>query len=88
MFRKCAGNLGNIKQPVVDRAIRSKFGLSCSRLAWRWAHCKSKKMDSEVLQQIQRYTEPETYATTPDHIALKYITVVGSDGHFIGIQHT
>ncbi len=47
-----------------------------------------KKMDCEMLQQIQRYMEPETYATTPDHIALKYITVVGNDGHFVGIQHT
>lgn len=45
-------------------------------------------MDCEILQQIQRYMEPETYATTPDHIALKYITVVGNDGHFVGIQHT
>ena len=34
-----------------------------------------KKMDCEMLQQTQRYMEPETYATTPDHIALKYITV-------------
>ena len=47
-----------------------------------------KKMDCEMLQQIQRYMELETYANTPDHIALKYITVVGSDGRFIGIQHT
>ena len=49
---------------------------------------KTEKMDCEMLQQIQRYMEPETYATTPDHIALKYITVVGNDGHFVGIQHT
>ncbi|AAV95991.1 trimethylamine methyltransferase family protein [Ruegeria pomeroyi] len=45
-------------------------------------------MDCEVLQQIQRYMEPETYATTPDDIALDAIRAVGNDGHFFGIQHT
>ena len=45
-------------------------------------------MDCEVLQQIQRYLEPETYATTPDDIAIDAIKEVGSDGHFFGIQHT
>ena len=45
-------------------------------------------MDCEILQQIQRYFEPETYATTPDDIALDAIKEVGPDGHFFGIQHT
>ncbi|MCE8545629.1 trimethylamine methyltransferase family protein [Ruegeria pomeroyi] len=45
-------------------------------------------MDCEVLQQIQRYMEPATYATTPDDIALEAIRAVGNDGHFFGIQHT
>ena len=45
-------------------------------------------MDCEVLQQIQRYFEPQTYATTPDDIALDAIKSVGNDGHFFGIQHT
>lgn len=45
-------------------------------------------MDCEVLQQIQRYMEPETYATGPDDIALDAIKSVGNDGHFFGIQHT
>ncbi|NDW44692.1 trimethylamine methyltransferase family protein [Ruegeria sp. PrR005] len=45
-------------------------------------------MDCEVLQQIQRYMEPATYATTPDDIALDAIRAVGNDGHFFGIQHT
>ncbi|MGB7317810.1 MAG: trimethylamine methyltransferase family protein [Planktotalea sp.] len=45
-------------------------------------------MDCEVLQQIQRYMEPATYATTPDDIALDAIKSVGNDGHFFGIQHT
>ena len=45
-------------------------------------------MDCEILQQIQRYMEPETFATTPDDIALEAIKSVGTDGHFFGIQHT
>ncbi|WP_164660975.1 trimethylamine methyltransferase family protein [Tropicibacter sp. Alg240-R139] len=45
-------------------------------------------MDCEILQQIQRYFEPETFATTPEHIALDAIKAVGNDGHFFGIQHT
>ncbi len=45
-------------------------------------------MDCEVLQQIQRYMEPATFATTPDDIALDAIKSVGNDGHFFGIQHT
>ena len=45
-------------------------------------------MDCEILQQIQRYLEPSTYATTPDDIALDAIKAVGNDGHFFGIQHT
>jgi len=45
-------------------------------------------MDCEVLQMIQRYFEPETYATGPDDIALDAIKSVGSDGHFFGTEHT
>jgi trimethylamine---corrinoid protein Co-methyltransferase len=45
-------------------------------------------MDCEVLQQIQRYMEPETFATTPDAIAIDAIKEVGNEGHFFGIQHT
>ncbi len=45
-------------------------------------------MDCEVLQQIQRYMEPETFATTPDAIAIEAIKEVGNEGHFFGIQHT
>ena len=45
-------------------------------------------MDCEVLQQIQRYFEPQTFATTADDIALDAIKSVGNDGHFFGIQHT
>ena len=32
--------------------------------------------------------EPQTFATTPDDIALEAIKAVGADGHFFGIQHT
>jgi trimethylamine---corrinoid protein Co-methyltransferase len=45
-------------------------------------------MDCEILQQIQRYMEPEISATTPDDIALEAIAEVGGQGHFFGLQHT
>ncbi|MGJ5620205.1 trimethylamine methyltransferase family protein [Sulfitobacter sp. MF3-043] len=45
-------------------------------------------MDCEVLQQIQRYMQPEICATGPDEIALDAIKSVGNAGHFFGIQHT
>ena len=45
-------------------------------------------MDCEVLQMIQRYFEPQVWATGPDDIALDAIREVGSSGHFFGIQHT
>ena len=45
-------------------------------------------MDCEVLQQIQRYMEPATFATTPEELALEAIREVGPGGHFFGIQHT
>jgi len=45
-------------------------------------------MDCEVLQMIQRYMEPQIWATGPDDIALDAIREVGSSGHYFGIQHT
>jgi len=45
-------------------------------------------MDCEVLQMIQRYFEPATYATGPDDIAIDAIKDVGATGHFFGIEHT
>ncbi len=45
-------------------------------------------MDCEVLQHIQRYMEPEIFATGADDIALEAIREVGNEGHFFGIQHT
>ena len=45
-------------------------------------------MDCEVLQMIQRYMEPEVWATTPDDIAFDAIAEVGPDGHYFGVQHT
>ena len=45
-------------------------------------------MDCEVLQQIQRYMEPQIIATTPEDIAVEAIREVGPEGHFFGIQHT
>ena len=45
-------------------------------------------MDCDVLQQIQRYFEPATWATTPDDIAVEAIKEVGPNGHYFGCQHT
>ncbi|PVH28615.1 trimethylamine methyltransferase family protein [Pararhodobacter oceanensis] len=45
-------------------------------------------MDCEVLQMIQRYFEPATFATTPEDIALSAITEVGPNGHYFGCAHT
>lgn len=45
-------------------------------------------MDCEVLQHIQRYMEPELWATGPDDIAFDAIKEVGAGGHFFGVQHT
>ena len=45
-------------------------------------------MDCEILQMIQRYFEPATWATGPGDIALDAIRSVGSDGHFFGTEHT
>ncbi|EBA16678.1 trimethylamine methyltransferase family protein [Roseobacter sp. SK209-2-6] len=45
-------------------------------------------MDCEVLQQIQRYLQPEVCAAGPNEIALDAIREVGNEGHFFGIQHT
>ncbi len=45
-------------------------------------------MDCEVLQMIQRYMEPEVWATTPEDIAIDTIAEVGPDGHYFGCQHT
>ncbi|WP_298921340.1 trimethylamine methyltransferase family protein [uncultured Roseobacter sp.] len=45
-------------------------------------------MDCEILQQIQRYMDPQITETGPDEIALDAIKSVGNAGHFFGIQHT
>ena len=45
-------------------------------------------MDCEMLQMIQRYMEPEIWATGPEEIALDAIREVGASGHYFCIQHT
>lgn len=45
-------------------------------------------MDCEVIQMIQRYMEPATWATEADDIAVEAIAEVGPDGHYFGVQHT
>ncbi|SEO93351.1 trimethylamine---corrinoid protein Co-methyltransferase [Salinihabitans flavidus] len=45
-------------------------------------------MDCEIIQMIQRYMEPEIWATGPEDIAFDAIRDVGTAGHFFGIQHT
>ena len=45
-------------------------------------------MDCEILQQIQRYMDPNLVATGAQEIALDSIKSVGNDGHFFGTAHT
>jgi len=45
-------------------------------------------MDCEVLQMIQRYFEPATFATAPEDIALSAVAEVGAGGHYFGCAHT
>jgi trimethylamine--corrinoid protein Co-methyltransferase len=45
-------------------------------------------MDCEVLQQMQRYLEPQLCDTSPDALAIDTIREVGPNGHFFGTQHT
>ncbi len=45
-------------------------------------------MDCEVLQMIERYLEPATWATRPEDIAIDAIREVGPTGHFFGVDHT
>ncbi|GAB4388033.1 trimethylamine methyltransferase family protein [Albidovulum sp.] len=45
-------------------------------------------MDCEVLQMLQRYMEPEVWATGADAIAIETIAEVGAEGHYFGCQHT
>ncbi|KPQ08521.1 MAG: trimethylamine---corrinoid protein Co-methyltransferase [Rhodobacteraceae bacterium HLUCCA12] len=45
-------------------------------------------MDCEVLQMIQRYFEPATFATGPDDIAFDAVAEVGPGGHYFGCAHT
>lgn len=40
-------------------------------------------MDCEILQQIQRYMDPDLVATGAQEIALEAIKSVGNDGHFL-----
>ena len=45
-------------------------------------------MDCELLSQIQRYMEPEIWATDPASLGLEAIAAVGPHGHFFGAEHT
>jgi trimethylamine--corrinoid protein Co-methyltransferase len=45
-------------------------------------------MDCEVIQQIQRYFEPEMLGTGPEDVAVEAIAEVGAGGHFFGCDHT
>ena len=45
-------------------------------------------MDCEMLQMIQRYFEPATFATTPEDIAVEAVREVGAGGHYFGCAHT
>ena len=45
-------------------------------------------MDCEVLQQFQRYLEPQMLGTSEADLAIDAIAEVGPGGHFFGCQHT
>lgn len=45
-------------------------------------------MDCEVLQQLQRYMEPELWDVSDAALAVDVIAEVGPTGHFFGVQHT
>ena len=45
-------------------------------------------MDCEVLQQFQRYLEPEITDYSEDSLAVDAIRQVGPTGHFFGAEHT
>lgn len=45
-------------------------------------------MDCEVLQQFQRYMEPQILGTTEADLAIDAIAEVGAGGHYFGCQHT
>ncbi|MBF9061159.1 methyltransferase [Rhodobacterales bacterium HKCCSP123] len=45
-------------------------------------------MDCEVLQQFQRYMEPQILGTSEADLAIDAIAEVGPGGHFFGCQHT
>jgi trimethylamine--corrinoid protein Co-methyltransferase len=45
-------------------------------------------IDCEVLQQFQRYFEPELTDTSPEALAVDAIAEVGPHGHFFGAAHT
>ncbi len=45
-------------------------------------------MDCEMLQQFQRYFEPELVDVSKDSLAVEAIRDVGPDGHFFGCDHT
>jgi len=45
-------------------------------------------MDCELIQQIQRYFEPQLTATTEDDLGIDAIAEVGPGGHFFGCAHT
>ena len=45
-------------------------------------------MDCEVIQQLQRYMEPEIWDVSDEALAVETIAEVGPHGHFFGVQHT
>ncbi|MDV7144236.1 trimethylamine methyltransferase family protein [Tropicimonas sp. TH_r6] len=45
-------------------------------------------MDCEIIQQIQRYFQPQITATGPEDVAIEAIAGVGPEGHFFGTPHT
>lgn len=45
-------------------------------------------LDCEVLQMIQRYCQPQVWATDDDALAFDAVAEVGAGGHYFGAAHT
>ena len=45
-------------------------------------------IDCEMIQQLQKYLDPEISAASEEHLAISAISEVGHNGHFFGATHT
>ena len=45
-------------------------------------------IDCEMIQQLQRYLDPDINGTSEEQLAISAIQEVGHNGHFFGASHT